>query len=70
MKQGPEPRTHLSVEPDTAPQPAGDAEQAERERPVEQREGITPERRGSRAAPSDKPEGDTPHPQDVNDIAR
>lgn len=28
------------------------------------------ERRGSPAAPSDKPEGDTPHPQDVNDIAR
>lgn len=43
---------------------------AERERPAEQREGLTPERRGSPAAPSDRPEGDVPHPQDVNEIAR
>jgi len=42
----------------------------QKERVVEQEEGISPERRGSPAAPSDKPEGDTPHPQDVNDIAR
>jgi hypothetical protein len=45
------------------------AEKAEDERPVEQREGISPERRGSPAAPSDKPEGGTPHPQDVNEIS-
>ncbi len=41
-----------------------------KERVVEQDQGISPERRGSPAAPSDRPEGDTPHPQDVNDIAR
>lgn len=41
-----------------------------KERVVEQDQGISPERRGSPAAPSDKPEGDTPHPQDVNEIAR
>lgn len=41
----------------------------EKERVVEQEQGISPERRGSPAAPSDKPEGDTPHPQDVNEIA-
>lgn len=46
------------------------AESAERERPTEQREGLTAERRGSPAAPSDKPEGETPHPQDVNEIGR
>lgn len=40
------------------------------ERVVEQEQGLTSERRGSPAAPSDKPEGDTPHPQDVNEIAR
>lgn len=40
------------------------------ERVTEQEQGITPQRRGSAAAPSDRPEGDTPHPQDVNDIAR
>lgn len=43
---------------------------ADRERSAEQREGLSAERRGSPAAPSDKPEGDTPHPQDVNEIAR
>ena len=41
----------------------------EHERVVEQQEGISPERRGSPAAASDRPEGDTPHPQDVNEIA-
>ena len=40
------------------------------ERVTEQEQGLSPERRGSPAAPSDKPEGDTPHPQDVNEIAR
>lgn len=49
-------------------QPSPDA--IAEERVVEQDQGISPERRGSPAAPSDKPEGDTPHPQDVNDIAR
>ncbi len=46
------------------------ADKIAKERVVEQEQGITPERRGSPAAPSDKPEGDTPHPQDVNEIAR
>ena len=46
------------------------AKSADRERPAEQREGLSAERRGSPAAPSDRPEGDTPHPQDVNEIAR
>ena len=46
------------------------ATSAEQERPAEQREGLSAERRGSPAAPSDMPEGDTPHPQDVNEIAR
>ena len=41
----------------------------ERERAVERREGIAPERRGSPAAPSDRPENEPPHPQDVNEIA-
>ena len=30
--------------------------------------GISAHRRGSTAAPSDKPEGTAPHPQDVNEI--
>lgn len=46
------------------------AKSADRERPAEQREGLSEARRGSPAAPSDRPEGDTPHPQDVNEIAR
>ena len=50
--------------------PTNKAEQADDERVAEQREGLTAERRGSPAAPSDKPEGDIPHPQDVNEIAR
>ena len=50
--------------------PTNKAEQADDERVTEQREGLTAERRGSPAAPSDKPEGDIPHPQDVNEIAR
>jgi hypothetical protein len=41
----------------------------EHERVIEQQEGITPERRGSAPAPSDRPENDPPHPQDVNEIA-
>jgi hypothetical protein len=41
----------------------------EHERVIEQQEGITPERRGSGAAPSDRPENEPPHPQDVNEIA-
>lgn len=53
-------------EQQSQPRPDGIA----KERVVEQDQGISPERRGSPAAPSDKPEGDTPHPQDVNDIAR
>lgn len=53
---------------DQQSQPPPDA--IAKERVIEQDQGISPERRGSSAAPSDKPEGDTPHPQDVNDIAR
>ena len=52
------------------PQPTDKAEKADNERVAEQREGLSAERRGSPAAPSDKPEGDIPHPQDVNEIAR
>ena len=50
--------------------PTDKAEKADRERPAAQREGLTEARRGSPAAPSDMPEGDIPHPQDVNEIAR
>lgn len=49
---------------------ANKAKKADNERHAEQREGLSEARRGSPAAPSDKPEGDTPHPQDVNEIAR
>jgi len=45
------------------------AERLEDERDEEKREGISAHRRGSIAAPSDKPEGTAPHPQDVNEIA-
>lgn len=38
------------------------------EREVERDEGIVPADRGSRAAPSDRPESRPPHPQDVNEI--
>ena len=41
----------------------------EAERAIEQEQGITPKRRGSPAEPSDMPEGELPHPQDVNEIA-
>lgn len=44
------------------------AERMDAERSHEQEEGITAERRGSPAAPSDRPESDSPHPQDVNEI--
>lgn len=44
------------------------AERLEDEREDEQREGISAERRGSKAAPSDRPENEPPHPQDVNEI--
>jgi hypothetical protein len=44
------------------------AERLEDERDEESDEGIAAHRRGSKAAPSDKPEGDAPHPQDVNEI--
>lgn len=47
-----------------------DPAKIESERAVEQQEGITEERRGSPAAPSDKTEGTPPHPQDVNEMGR
>jgi hypothetical protein len=48
--------------------PPTKADRLEAERPREQEEGLTPSRRGGEAAPSDKPEPDLPHPQDVNEI--
>lgn len=45
------------------------AERLEDEREEEQEDGISAHRRGSTAAPSDKPEGNAPHPQDVNEIS-
>ena len=45
------------------------AKRLEDERDDEMHEGISADRRGSTAAPSDKPEGTAPHPQDVNEIA-
>ena len=39
-------------------------ERLEDERPAEQREGLAARRRGT----SDQPEGELPHPQDVNEI--
>lgn len=48
-----------------------DKDKAERlvdERDDEREEGISAARRGSPAAPSDRPENDPPHPQDVNEI--
>jgi hypothetical protein len=54
------------------PEPGGtETEKAERmddEREIERGEGLTPERRRSSAAPSDRPENKPPHPQDVNEI--
>ncbi len=44
------------------------AERLEDERDEESDEGISAQRRGSKAAPSDKPEGTAPHPQDTNEI--
>ncbi len=63
-------RCALSLGVTEEPKPTDKAEKADNERVAEQREGLSAERRGSPAAPSDKPEGDTPHPQDVNEIAR
>ena len=45
------------------------AERMDAERDDEQEEGITARRRGSPAAPSDRPENEPPHPQDVNEIS-
>jgi hypothetical protein len=45
------------------------AKKLETEREEEQSEGLAEARRGSPPAPSDKPEGTPPHPQDVNEIA-
>ena len=43
-------------------------DEAESDREVERDEGLTPEVRGSSAAPSDRPENRPPHPQDVNEF--
>lgn len=45
------------------------AERLEDERDEEKDEGIAAHRRGTTPAPSDKPEGGAPHPQDVNEIS-
>jgi hypothetical protein len=45
-------------------------ERLEDEREDEREEGMAPARRGSTAAPSDRPEPNTPHPQDVNEISK
>jgi hypothetical protein len=44
------------------------AERLEDERDEEREEGIAAHRRGTKPAPSDEPEGNAPHPQDVNEI--
>lgn len=54
--------------PMPAPGPEAKADLMEKEREDEREEGITAERRGSPAAPSDRPENEPPHPQDVNEI--
>lgn len=54
--------------PMPGPSDEAKAELMEREREDEQEEGISAERRGSPAAPSDRPENRPPHPQDVNEI--
>jgi len=48
--------------------PDDKADKLEDEREDERTEGLTAARRGGPAAPSDKPENDPPHPQDVNEI--
>jgi hypothetical protein len=48
----------------------GKADRLEDERDDEQREGLAAKRRGSEAAPSDQPENEPPHPQDVNEIGQ
>jgi hypothetical protein len=69
-QQPPSPDTAGQANAANTANQANKAEKADKERPAEQREGLSEARRGSPAAPSDKPEGDTPHPQDVNEIAR
>lgn len=54
--------------PMPAPGAEAKADRMEREREDEQEEGIAASRRGSPAAPSDRPERHPPHPQDVNEI--
>jgi hypothetical protein len=44
------------------------ADRLEDERDEESEEGLSAHRRGFAAAPSDKPEGTAPHPQDTNEI--
>jgi hypothetical protein len=45
-------------------------ERLEDERDDEREEGLSPARRGSSAAPSDRPENSPAHPQDVNEIGK
>lgn len=68
MKQ-PEERHARIVEQQEGVPPDPKAKRMDDEREDEQEEGLAEDRRGSVAAPSDKPEGDLPHPQDVNEIS-
>ncbi len=54
--------------PTPVPRAKPKADRMEDERDDERKEGITAKRRGSPAAPSDRPENEPPHPQDVNEI--
>ena len=57
----------LGAMKDTEARPdKGDRMDAERDE--ERAEGLAHARRGSPAAPSDRPENEPPHPQDVNEI--
>ena len=61
-------KTHAIAMPEAGETETEKAERLQQEREVERDEGMTPEDRGSSAAPSDRPENRPPHPQDVNEI--
>jgi hypothetical protein len=59
-------RSERAKEPATAH--PDKAERLEAERQSEREDGLAAARRGAPAAPSDQPENEPPHPQDVNEI--
>jgi hypothetical protein len=59
----------LPAEKGAGPAGTDKAERMDSERQAEREQGLTAKRRGSQAAPSDRPENDPPHPQDVNEIS-